>query len=358
MGVRMPGTTILETDRLVLREFDEGDAEPFYLMGSDPAVIRYTGDPPGGLTGLDHAREVLRSRPLADYQKYGYGRWACVLKATGEVIGFAGLKFLPDIQEIDLGYRFLTPYWGRGLATEAVGAVLDYGRTRLGIDRVIAMVDPANTASVRVMEKLGFLPDGQAEYAGRSFRRFVTPAGPTTHAITFDRVADLSDADRAEGRELGLAVYPPGHFDDWPGRHLEWAAPEWCVRVRRSDGALASYVGVYVRDSTCDDRPVRIGGVGNVKTHPAARRRGFARLGIRRAIEFFRGRPDVAFALLVCDPPLLGYYARLGWREFGGRLMVRQRGAAAEFTLDRVMTHPVATDGPAIGTLDLCGPPW
>src|SRR5207244_7328625 len=81
----MAGKIILETERLFLREFDEGDVAPFYLMGSDPAVIRYTGDPAGGLTSIEHALEVLRSRPLADYRKYGYGRWACVLKAGGEV---------------------------------------------------------------------------------------------------------------------------------------------------------------------------------------------------------------------------------------------------------------------------------
>lgn len=352
----MPGKTILETDRLIVREFDEGDVEPFYLMGSDPEVIRYTGDPPGGLTGLDHAREVLRSRPLADYQKYGYGRWACVLKATGEVIGFAGLKYLPDKQEIDLGYRLLPPYWGQGFATEASRAVLDYGRTRLGIGRVIAMVDPANTASIRVVEKLGLMPDGQDESAGRWFLKYVTPAGPPT--VTLDLVADLSEADRAEVRELGLAVYPPGHFDDWPGRHLEWSTPEWCVRVRDASGALATYVGVYVRDATWDGRPVRVGGVGNVKTHPAARGQGFAGLGVRRAVEFFGGRPGVGFALLVCEPELVGFYARLGWREFGGQLLVRQRRLTTEFTLDRVMTHAVETDGPASATLDLCGPPW
>ena len=73
---------------------------------------------------------------------------------------------------------------------------------------------------------------------------------------------------------------------------------------------------------------------------------------------FFRDQPDVGFALLVCDPGLIGYYGRLGWREFNGRLRVRQRGVATEFTLCRVMTHPVQSEGPTGGTIDLCGPPW
>jgi GNAT superfamily N-acetyltransferase len=176
-------------------------------------------------------------------------------------------------------------------------------------------------------------------------------------SVVLSRVADLSETDREAMRFLSQAVYPPESIAAWPGRHVEWSPPEWCVRVHDGD-ALASYVGVYVRDGQHNGRPVRIGGVGNVKTHPAARRRGLAALGIRRALTFFHEQPAVDFALLVCEPRLLGYYGRLGWREFAGRLLVRQHGETAEFTLDRVMTHAVQSEAPAAGMIDLCGPPW
>jgi hypothetical protein len=176
--------------------------------------------------------------------------------------------------------------------------------------------------------------------------------------VTLDRVADLSDADRERARLLSLAVYPPEQIADWPGLSVEWSTPEWCVRVRDEQDNLVSYVGVYVREAECDGRPVRVAGIGNVKTHPGARRRGLAALGIRRAIEFFREQPGIAFALLVCEERLLGFYTRLGWREFGGRLLVRQHGAACEYTLNRVMTHGVDSEGPVAGVIDLCGPPW
>jgi RimJ/RimL family protein N-acetyltransferase len=176
----MAGKIILETERLLLREFDEGDAAPFYLLGSDPAVIRYTGDPGGGLTSREHALEVLRSRPLADYRNYGYGRWACVLKASGEVIGFAGLKYLADSQEVDIGYRLLPTYWGQGLATEACRAILDYGRTRLGLERIIGLVDPENVASVRVLEKLGLVLTDSVEHQGKHLAKYVLQAQGTT----------------------------------------------------------------------------------------------------------------------------------------------------------------------------------
>lgn len=169
----MAGLAILETDRLLLREFDEDDVGPFYVMGSDPDIIRYVGGPGSGLTNLEQALEVLRSRPIADYQKYGYGRWACVHKATGALIGFAGLKYLEDQQEIDLGYRLLPAWWGQGLATEAGRAVVEYGRSRLHIDEIIGLVDPRNTASARVLEKLNFTFVGVVPYYGDSTAKYV-----------------------------------------------------------------------------------------------------------------------------------------------------------------------------------------
>jgi ribosomal-protein-alanine N-acetyltransferase len=172
------GRVILETARLLLREFDERDAAAFYALGSDPAIIRYTGDPGGGLRSVEHAAEVLRSHPLADYREHGFGRWACVLRGSDAVIGFAGLKRLPELGEVDIGYRFLPPYWGAGLATEAGRAVLAYGFGPLGLRRVIGLAEPENAASVRVLEKLGLRADGSVEYGGKRVARYVVEAAP------------------------------------------------------------------------------------------------------------------------------------------------------------------------------------
>ncbi len=174
--------------------------------------------------------------------------------------------------------------------------------------------------------------------------------------VTLERAADLSDADQAAVRALTMAVYPPDQFANWVGREVEWATPKWCVRVRDGD-ELVSYAGVYLREAAWDGRTLLVGGVGNVKTHPAARGRGHAAAAVRRAAEFF-GERGVAFGLLVCEPHLTGYYSRLGWGPFAGRLHVRQRGATLEFTLSLVMTLEVRSARPACGTIDLCGPPW
>ena len=145
--------TILETDRLLLREFVMDDVEDFFKMVSDPDVTRYTSD--GGKT-LEEARKGLEERLFQDYRKYGYGRWAAVYKPTGKVIGFAGLKYLDDVNEVDLGYRFFKEYWGKGLATEASRAVLAYGVDNLQLRRIIGIADIENKASIRVLEKVGF----------------------------------------------------------------------------------------------------------------------------------------------------------------------------------------------------------
>jgi RimJ/RimL family protein N-acetyltransferase len=161
---------------LLLREFDEGDAAAFYVLGSDPAIIRYTGGVIGSLTGIEHAREVLLSHPLADYRKHGFGRWACVQKQSGQVIGFSGLKYLDELEEVDIGYRFLPAYWGMGLATESGAAVLDYGFTHLKLQRIIGLVDPENAASIRVLLKLGLTYAGMVKYMGDA-AKYVIEAG-------------------------------------------------------------------------------------------------------------------------------------------------------------------------------------
>ena len=163
--------TPIETDRLLLREFTLDDTEAFYQMCTDPAVTRYTGDP--GMASPDEARAGLLSRPIADYQKHGFGRWACVLKESGLVIGFAGLKFLDDLQETDIGYRFLSANWGKGLATEACRPIMRYGFEVLKLECIIGLVDPANVASVRVLEKLGLTYVEMIEYRGHAAAKYV-----------------------------------------------------------------------------------------------------------------------------------------------------------------------------------------
>jgi len=168
---------VLETERLLLREYNEDDAEAFYRLNSDPSVMRFTGDEL--LTTVDEARAVLRENPMRDYREHGFGRWACLLRDTGAGIGFAGLKYLPETGEVDLGYRLLPPYWGAGLASEAGRAVVRYGFETLGLREITALVQPENIASVRVLENCGLAFAKLVEYRGRNVARYTIGRGGT-----------------------------------------------------------------------------------------------------------------------------------------------------------------------------------
>jgi RimJ/RimL family protein N-acetyltransferase len=143
----------IETERLILRPFTLDDAEAWLPLISLPDIIRYTGDTP--VQTVEQARELLRSRPLRDYATYGYGRLAVIEKASGRLVGFCGLKYVIELGEVDIGYRFLPDCWGKGYATESCIAVMAHGRSGHRIRRVVGTVHPDNPASGRVLEKLG-----------------------------------------------------------------------------------------------------------------------------------------------------------------------------------------------------------
>ncbi|WP_289155133.1 GNAT family N-acetyltransferase [Porticoccus sp. W117] len=162
---------VLETERLYVCRMDEADQEWFYRLNSDPEVMRYTGE--DCMTSLEQSLQVLRERPMRDYQKYGYGRWACVMKGSNDVIGWCGLKYLDDLEEVDVGYRFFKEFWGQGLGTEASRACVQYGLNELGLEKIIGLALEENIASTRVLEKSGLSYDGRMDYEGFDVVRYV-----------------------------------------------------------------------------------------------------------------------------------------------------------------------------------------
>lgn len=144
-------TKILETSRLILREMTPEDAENAYILNLDPEVLRYTGDDP--FESVEEAREFLEK--YESYKKYGFGRWAVILKETGEYLGWCGLKYTPELDEFDIGYRLMKKFWGKGYATEAAEACLNLGFNQFGMKTIVGRAMPENGASVRVLEKIG-----------------------------------------------------------------------------------------------------------------------------------------------------------------------------------------------------------
>lgn len=143
----------IETPRLRLRPLQATDAPVAYLWLTDAEIMRYMP------TGPDHTVQQVEARLaryIAHQDRHGYSRWLIFDRATGEPIGDAGLLTLPETGEIELGYRLVKPRWGQGLATEAAQGWLAYAFDHLGLTDLIAFSHPANSASVRVMQKCGF----------------------------------------------------------------------------------------------------------------------------------------------------------------------------------------------------------
>jgi RimJ/RimL family protein N-acetyltransferase len=142
----------LETERLYLREFTIDDAQLLINLNSDIEVTRYTGD--GPVKDVEEAKRILTDIIFPQYKK-NIGRWAVHLKSSNEFIGWCGLKYIAEENEIDLGYRFFKKYWGKGYATESAQAVINYGVNRLKLKNIIARAAKENTASIHVIKKLG-----------------------------------------------------------------------------------------------------------------------------------------------------------------------------------------------------------
>jgi RimJ/RimL family protein N-acetyltransferase len=155
-------TTILETKRLILRAWTLDDAESMFEICRDAEVMLHIGTGKPYQT-VDEARRILDW--LVAYQaENGFCRWAVIEKASERVIGSCGFARLRGRSEIDLGYLFDRQVWGKGYATEAAGACLQYGFEKLKFAEVIALTDPDHTASQRVLEKIGFKCQGIKVY--------------------------------------------------------------------------------------------------------------------------------------------------------------------------------------------------
>ena len=163
-----------ETYRLKHRAFMIDDAEAFYALNSNPDVMRFTAEPM--IPSLEDAREAIRN--YADFEVVGYGRWACIVKETDTIIGFCGLKYLADLDAVDVGYRLHPQYWGQGFATEACIASLQFGFTTLKLKEIIGLVLPANAASIRVLEKAGMNFEQEFTYDGLQVLKYIALAKP------------------------------------------------------------------------------------------------------------------------------------------------------------------------------------
>jgi len=161
----------IETERLLLRELLLSDADGMYEMDTNPNVHLFLGNKPVATVeeSIDQIKNIQKQ-----YQDFGIGRWAVILKETNEFLGWSGIKFInteinnhKDFYEI--GYRFIEKHWGKGYATEAGKAFIDYAFNEIKAEKIFAYADEGNENSRKILEKLGlkyvntFIYEGETE---------------------------------------------------------------------------------------------------------------------------------------------------------------------------------------------------
>jgi [ribosomal protein S5]-alanine N-acetyltransferase len=149
MSIEIP---TIRTAHLTLRPLLPEDAPVLHQVYQSEGVLGYFPDPvPPALGSVQ--RFIAGQR--VHWEHYGYGNWAVVPYNENRIIGWAGLQYLPELDETEVGFLLDRPYWGRGYATEAAQASLGYGFKNLLLESIIALVHPDNLASRRVIEKCG-----------------------------------------------------------------------------------------------------------------------------------------------------------------------------------------------------------
>ncbi|HEX8369364.1 MAG TPA: GNAT family N-acetyltransferase [Pyrinomonadaceae bacterium] len=143
---------MLETERLILRKITPADLDALIETRSEEEVIKYLG----GRRMQNPEAIAARMRFYMDcHEKYGFGMCMMIWKETGEIIGWSGLQPLEETGEIEVGYGMKKEFWRRGIGYECAMAWLRYGFENTGAERIVALADPENTGSRRIMEKCG-----------------------------------------------------------------------------------------------------------------------------------------------------------------------------------------------------------
>jgi RimJ/RimL family protein N-acetyltransferase len=148
-----PAMLNLKTDRLALRPITEDDAAFMLELLNEPSFVRFIGD--RGARTPDDASAYIRKGPVASYKRFGFGLLLVTLKEDKTPIGICGLLKRDTLEDVDVGFAFLPAYWSNGYGFESASAVIADGRKTFGLTRIVAITNPCNVASIRLLEKLG-----------------------------------------------------------------------------------------------------------------------------------------------------------------------------------------------------------
>ena len=145
--------TLLETERLLINMITQDDASFLYALMNDKDWILNIGD--RGIRTIEDAEDFIKTRFFKSYKENGFGFYSMVIKDTLEMIGIVGLVNREGLEHIDIGYGILPEFRGQGFAYEATKAVYDYSQDTLKLKKIVAIVNPDNIRSIKLLQKLG-----------------------------------------------------------------------------------------------------------------------------------------------------------------------------------------------------------
>ncbi len=159
---------IIQTERLILRELLPTDDEAMYDLDSNPNVHEYLGNKP--VLKVEESRKYINSI-RKQYVENGIGRYAVILKETQQFIGWCGIKYITEPENMhinfyEIGYRFIEEYWGKGFGYESAKAWLDYGFNSMKIKTMYASAHIENTGSRKILEKIGMELKNEYDWNG------------------------------------------------------------------------------------------------------------------------------------------------------------------------------------------------
>ena len=160
------------TERLLLRAFRDDDLDAYAAMLADEEVTRFVG-------GVQSREDAWRNMALllGHWTLRGYGWWAVCDRSTGALLGRCGLWFPEGWPELEVGWAFARSAWGHGYATEAARASIAWGASEVGLRRIASVIDPANTRSRAVAERLGMAYDRPVVVRGLPADLYARPLG-------------------------------------------------------------------------------------------------------------------------------------------------------------------------------------
>jgi RimJ/RimL family protein N-acetyltransferase len=297
----------IETPRLLLRRWSDDDLDGLRELTRRPEVMRHIGP---RVTLTEEQTEREHAAKLAHWREHGFGARAATRRDTNEWIGYAVLQHpRADVVElppsaVEIGWLLVPSAWGQGYATEAAAALIEEGFRRVGLDRIVARYQPANTASGRIMEKIGMRFEREAvDRFGNSIRVYSIekPAGA--------RIRTATDADHPQV----LAVVE----DWWGGRQVAWLAQRLFFEhfagtslIAEDDDGLAGFLIGFLSQSRPDEAYIHM-----VATRPDLRRTGLARELYVRFFELARaaGRNVVSCITAPANEASIAFHRALGF---------------------------------------------